>query len=198
MGRAVESNEASKQVAAAETSNQTAAAQEILASRVQEALSEILISSPFRSSKQSQELLRYIVDKSLAGHAELLKERIIGIEVFGRRPDYDTNADPIGRARVAEVRKRLALYYQSEQGKEIQISIPVGCFKASFEWSEKHQDLPPSASSHELEPGPAPAEHMPPQIPHEIVGHDNRRSSAGIRSRVLTLPSECVSLSGRV
>ena len=50
-----------------ETSLQASVPQGILASQVQEALAEILISVPFRASKQSQELLRYIVDKSLVG-----------------------------------------------------------------------------------------------------------------------------------
>ena len=62
-----------------------------------------------------------------------MKERVIGSEVFGRRPDYDTNSDPIVRARVAEVRKRLALYYQTEQEKAVRISVPLGSFKATFE-----------------------------------------------------------------
>ena len=54
-------------------------------------------STPFHSSKQSQELLQYIVDQTLSGHPEMLKERIIGANVFDRRPDYDTNEDPIVR-----------------------------------------------------------------------------------------------------
>jgi hypothetical protein len=88
-----------------------AGTQEMVASQVQEALSEIFKSTSFRASKQSQQLLQYIVDQTLAGHAELLKERIIGAAVFGRPPDYDTNEDPIVRGRAAEVRKRLAQYY---------------------------------------------------------------------------------------
>src|ERR1035441_9848118 len=74
-----------------------AGTQEMVASQVQEALSEIFKSTSFRASKQSQQLLQYIVDQTLAGHAELLKERIIGAAVFGRPPDYDTNEDPLAR-----------------------------------------------------------------------------------------------------
>ena len=72
---------------------------------MQQTLTEIFQSAPFRASKQSQQLLQYIVDQTLAGHGELLKERLIGVNVFGRRLDYDTNEDPIVRARAAEVRK---------------------------------------------------------------------------------------------
>jgi len=112
-------------------------------------------SAPFRSSRQSQDLLQYIVDKSLSGHTELLKERVIGIEVFGRRPDYDTNGDPIVRARVAEVRKRLALYYQTEHANFVRISVPPGSFKASFEWLTEVPVQAPAA--HIAAPGPGPS-----------------------------------------
>jgi hypothetical protein len=100
---------------------------------LQEALDEICHSSPFRASKQSQQLLRYIVDQTLAGHTEMLKERLIGMNVFGRRPDYDTNEDPIVRARAAEVRKRLAQFYVGEGSRStVRIEISPGSYLASF------------------------------------------------------------------
>jgi len=105
---------------------------------IQKTLSAILQSTPFHSSKQSQELLQYIVDQTLAGHLEMLKERIIGANVFNRRPDYDTNDDPIVRARAAEVRKRLALYYQTTREEEILISVPSGSFRAVFERTDRN------------------------------------------------------------
>ncbi len=100
---------------------------------VQQTLTEIFQSAPFRASKQSQQLLRYIVDQTLAGHGELLKERLIGVNVFGRRPDYDTNEDPIVRARAAEVRKRLAQFYLGEGGRcPVRIEISPGSYLASL------------------------------------------------------------------
>ncbi|HVH86649.1 MAG TPA: hypothetical protein VM912_07980 [Terriglobales bacterium] len=100
---------------------------------VQQTLAEICQSAPFRASRQSRDLLRYIVDQSLAGHTELLKERLIGVNVFGRRPDYDTNEDPIVRARAGEVRKRLAQFYQG-QGRNslLRIELSPGSYLASF------------------------------------------------------------------
>ena len=77
------------------------------AAEVQKGLDEILRSGPFRASKQSQQLLEYIVSQSLDGHLDRLKERVIGAEVFGRPVDYDTNEDPIVRSRAAEVGKGL-------------------------------------------------------------------------------------------
>src|SRR5580704_4287099 len=98
--------------------------------RIDEELSQILHSPTFQGSKQCQALLKYLVEKSLGGHEgdSSLKERTIGIEVFGRKHDYSTSDDAIVRARVGEVRKRLAQYYLSPEGKgsAIQIAIPHG------------------------------------------------------------------------
>jgi hypothetical protein len=109
--------------------------------QVQRALSDILRSAPFRTSKQSQKLLRYIVQHSLTGQDNLLRERVIGTDVFDRAPDYDAANDPIVRARVAEVRKRLALYYVSAPPTPIRIEIPSGTYRAQFELIE----TPPAA-----------------------------------------------------
>jgi hypothetical protein len=101
------------------------------------ALHEVLRSSPFRSSTQCQKLLTYLVDKSLAGRDELLRERVIGAEVFGREPDYDAANDPIVRARAAEVRKRLAQYYLSPGSVQprVRIEIPSGHYRVRFEFA---------------------------------------------------------------
>jgi hypothetical protein len=97
-------------------------------------LDDILRSTPFRTSRQCQDLFRYIVEHSLAGSDDLLRERVIGIEVFGRAPDYDTAQDPVVRVRAADVRKRLAQYYQTQKNSTGQwkIEIPTGSYKAQF------------------------------------------------------------------
>src|ERR1041385_3169869 len=113
-------------------------------SQIQQLLAEILGSAPFRTSRQCQDLFRFIVEHSLMGSDESLRERVIGIEVFGRAPDYDTAEDPVVRLRAADVRKRLAQYYQA-QSKPIQwkIEIPTGSYKAQFQPVE----LPPPQST---------------------------------------------------
>jgi hypothetical protein len=102
--------------------------------RIDEALKQVLSSAPFHGSKQCQTLLRYIVENCLKGDEDVLKERTIGIEVFGRRPDYNTADDPIVRARVGEVRKRLAQYYQSQEAQvsRVQILISPGSYRPTF------------------------------------------------------------------
>jgi hypothetical protein len=108
----------------------------VSAVRLDVELQEILRSAPFSSSRQCQNLLRYLVEKSGQGGEESLKERVIGVEVFGRSPNYNTGDDPIVRARVGEVRKRLAQYYLSEESSQakIKIAIPSGSYRAIFEF----------------------------------------------------------------
>jgi hypothetical protein len=108
-------------------------AHEVPGTLVQQTLIQIFNSAPFRSSKQSQRLLQYIVDQTLAGHGELLKERLIGMNVFGRRPDYDTNGDPVVRARAGDLRKRLAQFYLEDAGQSaVRIAISPGSYHATF------------------------------------------------------------------
>jgi hypothetical protein len=100
------------------------------------ALNQILASRPFRNSNQCSGLLRYIVEHSLAGEENLLRERVIGAEVFGRSADYETSEDPVVRLRVAEVRKRLAQYYLSARAPGgVQIELPPGAYRATFRWN---------------------------------------------------------------
>jgi hypothetical protein len=102
--------------------------------RIREALGDVLQSAPFRSTRQCQSFLKYIVERTLAGENDLLRERVIGAEVFGRGPDYEPGADPVVRVRAAEVRKRLAQYYQDRADSPVRIDIPSGSYRAVFQW----------------------------------------------------------------
>ena len=99
---------------------------------VRKELEQILQSQPFRTSKQCRDLLQYIVEHSLAGRESDLRERIVGIEVFGRSPDYDTAEDPVVRMRAADIRKRLAQFYQAEEPHALHIELKPGAYRANF------------------------------------------------------------------
>ena len=104
-----------------------------------EALETILKSVPFCSSNQYKSLLRYLVENSISGREGMLKERVIGAEVFGRKPDYNTGDDPIVRTRVGELRRRLAQYYQNDEsrGYDIHFFIPSGSYRVHFKYLAK-------------------------------------------------------------
>ena len=109
-------------------------AEEVLAE-----LERVLGSPHFRGTRRCQTLLRRITEQTVAGHADCLKERSLGMEVFGRPSDYDTSQDPVVRASAAEIRKKLAQYYQ-ETGRDshTRIELPAGSYLADFHFiSEK-------------------------------------------------------------
>ena len=82
--------------------------------QIREELNRVLSSHEFRSSKRSQDFLRFVIESTLGGRADMLKERTIGIEVFGRSTDYEPSDDATVRVKAGEVRK-----LEKEQ-KEIQ------------------------------------------------------------------------------
>jgi hypothetical protein len=104
-------------------------------------LAHILESQSFKGSRRSQEFLRYIVEKSLRGDFDEIKERILGIEIFGRAVNYDTSADSIVRVTANDVRKRLLRYYELEgANSEFRIDLPSGSYLPEF--SRSSPDLP--------------------------------------------------------
>src|ERR1017187_9431043 len=93
----------------------------------------ILSSSHFRNSRRYTDFLRFVVRQTIEGHADILKERTLGIEVFGRDPDFDTAGDSIVRVAAAEVRKRIAQYYQEEDHEhELRVDLLSGSYVAHF------------------------------------------------------------------
>ncbi len=102
---------------------------------VQQQLERLLASPLFHSSKRYAQFLRFVVGRTLEGRGHDLKERILGIEVFDRPPDYDTNIDPIVRVTAAEIRKRIEQYYHdSKHGQEIRLFLPSGSYAPHFSW----------------------------------------------------------------
>ncbi len=101
----------------------------------------MLASPVFRNSKRYSSLFRYVVEHALAGETEKLKERTLGVDVFGRPPDYDTNLDPVVRIAASEIRRRIAqYYYQAGRETEIRIDLPTGSYAPEF-----HPGAEPSA-----------------------------------------------------
>jgi hypothetical protein len=96
-------------------------------------LEAILSSYHFRGSKRYRALLQYVVDAALENRIGDLKERTLGVEVFGREPGYDTNADPVVRVSAGEVRKRIAQYYHEKgNSSRVQIELPLGSYAPEF------------------------------------------------------------------
>jgi hypothetical protein len=96
---------------------------------VHQHLQEVLASAAFRGSHRSAQFLKHIVEQSIAGRFESLKERSIGIELFGRAPAYDTGEDAIVRVTASDVRKRLLQHYGTHgTSSEARLVLPLGSY----------------------------------------------------------------------
>ncbi len=101
--------------------------------QIRNQLNRMLDTSYFKNSKRYPELLRYIVEETLEGRGDFLKERLLGVQVFDRPADYDTAADPVVRVTIAEIRKRIAQYYHDEEhDAEIRIELLPGHYAPKF------------------------------------------------------------------
>ncbi len=118
---------------------------------IREQLHRLLVHPLFANSKRYPALLSYTVEETLKGNAAELKERSIGIEVFGRAPTYDANADPVVRITAGEVRKRLSLYYyDSSHAGEMVVELPLGTYVPIF----RQPELPAEPPTEAREPAP--------------------------------------------
>ena len=93
---------------------------------VRRELEAVLASLLFARSEQLSRLLRFLVERHLEGRDEELKESVIAVEVFRRRPDYDPRRDPIVRTEARRLRARLADYYAQAPGARARIELPKG------------------------------------------------------------------------
>jgi hypothetical protein len=95
----------------------------------QQHLETVISGEAFRGSQRSAQFLRYVVDRSVSGHCDELKERLIGVELFGRSPSYDTGEDAIVRVTASDVRRRLLQHYgRLGTGSEFRIRLPLGTY----------------------------------------------------------------------
>ncbi|HEV2326099.1 MAG TPA: hypothetical protein VGS10_19325 [Terracidiphilus sp.] len=93
----------------------------------------ILAAPAFSQSSRCKKFLNHVVRQALSGHADQLKERILGAKVFDRAYDYNTGEDSIVRVTANEVRKRISQFYQeSRVGHRVQIDLPRGSYVPEF------------------------------------------------------------------
>jgi len=93
----------------------------------------MLANEKFSTAPRQCEFLRYIIDKSLSGDAELLKGYAIGVDVFGRPADFDPQQDPIVRVLAGRLRKTLEHYYSTDGARDpVLIELPKSGYNPSF------------------------------------------------------------------
>jgi hypothetical protein len=113
-------------------------------SEVHRELARILESPWLRDSAALKALLRYVVEQTLAGREDGLKEYALGLEVFHRPPDYDPRSDAIVRVQASALRKKLAAFYEREgRDSRVRIDLPRGGYVPRFVDPAEPETPPP-------------------------------------------------------
>ncbi|MEI9974885.1 MAG: hypothetical protein WDO73_24230 [Ignavibacteriota bacterium] len=108
-------------------------------------LERVLASPGFLRNERMSRFLRFLAERHLDGQVNQLKESVIAVEVFGRKPDHDPLQDSIVRTEAGRLRGRLAEYYVG-QGKDdaIVIELPKGGYTPLFRFRDPS---PPAAAA---------------------------------------------------
>jgi TolB-like protein len=100
---------------------------------VREQLERILGSEAFAGAGRHSRVLRYLIERTLAGDGDQLKEYVLGTEVFDRPDSYDPRIDSIVRVEVRRLRTRLEDYYRGPGARDaVIITIPRGAYVPVF------------------------------------------------------------------
>jgi serine/threonine-protein kinase len=129
-------------------------------------LKSLLSSNTFSSATRSSRFLEYVVEETLAGKQEAIKESVLGSEVFDRVHDFDPRIDAIVRVEATKLRSRLEQYYQGEGAQaSVEIEIPKGTYVPRF-------------SVRTMKPAPIDSAPVQEQIvPTQIAGEQEPASS---------------------
>src|SRR5215470_16283749 len=110
-------------------------------------VAKITASPGFVKSERLIRFLRLIVEETLAGRGDDIKEYLIGTQVYSRPQDYDPRVDATVRVEAAKLRKRLDLYYESEGlADTVVIRIPKGGYRPEFDHRPATRAVPAVAA----------------------------------------------------
>lgn len=95
------------------------------AARIRAYLDTLLAAHEFAGAERKKQLLRYLVEQTLAGQADRISEYGIGLDVFERPASFDPRIDSVVRAEVSRLRTKLKDYYDSSGSSDpIVIDVP--------------------------------------------------------------------------
>jgi adenylate cyclase len=112
------------------------AVEAVPAAAVCEQLARIVTSPEFISSARLCRFLRHIVNRTIDGDLDSLKEFSIAMEVFDRTSEYDPNIDAVVRVEARRLRGKLKAYYEEGAGKSdpVLIGLRPGGYVPVFRW----------------------------------------------------------------
>ena len=104
------------------------------ADEIRAELGRVLASDGFANAERMSTFLGYVVERSLAGEGEQIKEYAIGIDVFGRDASYDPRLDSIVRVEARRLRSKVEEYYAGPgRANDVIIQLRRGSYVPAFE-----------------------------------------------------------------
>lgn len=103
------------------------------AALVRAELDRILASEVFKRSGRLSSFLKFIVERTLAGDGDSLKEHVIAIELYGKATDFEAAVDPIVRVDARRLRDKLREYYAGAPQNGVLIAVPKGSYTPVFQ-----------------------------------------------------------------
>ena len=98
----------------------------------------MLAGRSFAHSDRLARFLRHVVEQTIEGRADSLKETTVGVDVFGRKPGYDPRLDGVVRTEAIKLRARLKEYYEGEGARDsLRIDLPKGGYVPAFSVSAR-------------------------------------------------------------
>ena len=100
---------------------------------VREQLERMLASPGLQASPRRRDMLRFIVDETLAQRGNRLKAYTVALAVFGRDDTFDPQADPVVRLEARRLRRDLDGYYAGAGHHDpLHITVPKGGYVPTF------------------------------------------------------------------
>jgi TolB-like protein len=94
---------------------------------------QLLASPAFSGSPRRARLLRYLVERELAGEGDRVNEYAIGVDVFDKPDSFDTRTESTVRAEFSRLRQKLRDYYAAGgQADRIWVEFPQRSYVPVF------------------------------------------------------------------
>lgn len=104
-----------------------------MASAIRECLARITGADEFSRSPRARKFLIYIVEETLSGRADRIKEYTIALDVFDRKSGHDLAGDSLVRTSAKRLRQSLDSYNTGKgKGEPVHIAIPKGSYIPKF------------------------------------------------------------------